>query len=138
MGHPFLRPSKWNKKNILFSPESNEDFFIFAFYLLIEKWISNYLNFNNIKNNVMMRKITNNAKLGKASMLLNVLILISFIFSIIALLVNFLKSRRISDKVNGPSSFAEAIKCKWFVIRHQAKISSPFSFWQYFSESIKT
>lgn len=40
----------------------------------------------------MMRKITNNAKLGKISMLLNVLILISFIFSMV-LLMKF-------DKVN--------------------------------------
>jgi hypothetical protein len=34
----------------------------------------------------MMRKITNNAKLGKISMLLNVLILISFIFSMVMLM----------------------------------------------------
>ena len=34
----------------------------------------------------MMRKITNNAKLGKVSMLLNVLILISFIFSMVMLM----------------------------------------------------
>ncbi|HNX20820.1 MAG TPA: DUF4328 domain-containing protein [Bacteroidales bacterium] len=34
----------------------------------------------------MMRKITNNAKLGKVSMLLNILILISFIFSMVMLM----------------------------------------------------